>query len=240
MRLGQRSSVTDWRGGPGVNHQAISPPDPLCAPYINHQAAWLPTNDRCSSLSRPLLRRSPRLRRLRAAAVHTRLISRSLYEQPRIPQRTTTTTATATTATTTMLVLAASAVTLAGLLLGAPAPVAALVAAPGGAELGHLAARHLAGVSPNHPALARRKRNVHKNRKRCVQRPTIAVSAQQPNTGDNNSTPSNAGDSNSNSNNTPAPAPSNPSPPPTVNSGDSKLMVAYNAAFSTIFTGKVK
>jgi hypothetical protein len=77
-------------------------------------------------------------------------------------------------------VFVSSAVAFAGLLIAAPAPVDALVAPGSGSELGHLAARRLAGVSPNHNALARRKRNAHKKRQRCQQRPVSASSTPSP------------------------------------------------------------
>lgn len=147
-------------------------------------------------------------------------------------------------------VVASSAVALAGLLVAAPAPVAALATPVAGSELGHLAARHLAGVSPNHHAIARRtrKRTLAKNRKRCQQRPQ----PQQPTTDNSNNnnnynsggnTDTNNSD-NSNNNNAPGttnlvanppsnqPQPTQPStqpstPPPSYTSNGKKLMLAW-------------
>jgi hypothetical protein len=144
-------------------------------------------------------------------------------------------------------VVASSAVALAGLLVAAPAPVAALVTPVAGSELGHLAARHLAGVSPNHHAIARRtrKRTLAKNRKRCQQRP------QQPATDNNNNnnnnynaggnTDTNTNNNNNNNNNINIPGTTNlaatppaaqPSPPAstpasTRPSNGHKLMLAW-------------
>lgn len=136
-------------------------------------------------------------------------------------------------------VLTSSAVGLAGLLIAAP--VDALVTPGSGSELGHLAARHLAGVSPNHHALARRKSNAHKKRQRCKQRPVSPTSApapQQTGTGDNVPVENyvGGGNDNSGSNNNPVnTTPSNPTttppatpnyiPPPAV--GTNKLMLAW-------------
>jgi hypothetical protein len=113
-------------------------------------------------------------------------------------------------------VFASSAVALVGLLVAAPAHVDALVTPPGsGAPLGHVAARHFAGVSPNHNALARRKRNVHKNRKRCQQRPPSSTPAPQPSSGGNDYS-------------TPPPATTTPAPyVPPVNTGAGKLLLAW-------------
>jgi len=147
-------------------------------------------------------------------------------------------------------VLTSSAVGLAGLLIAAPAHVDALVTPGSGSELGHLAARRLAGVSPNHHALARRKTNAHKKRQRCQQRPVSPNSTPAP---QETGTPNNVaadiyvgGDNNNNN-------PSNPTttPPPPANTGtytppavggDRKLIVAWPNAqedhISEFFTGK--
>jgi len=142
-------------------------------------------------------------------------------------------------------VLTSSAVGLAGLLIAAP--VDALVTPGSGSELGHLAARHLGGVSPNHHALARRKSNAHKKRQRCKQRPvsptTSAPAPQQTGTSDNLPVENYVGGGNDNSggnnnNNNPViTTPSNPAttPPATPNytppvvpsGGNGKLMLAW-------------
>lgn len=138
-------------------------------------------------------------------------------------------------------VLTSSAVGLAGLLIAAPAPVDALVAPGSGSELGHLAARRLAGVSSNHHALARRKSNAHKKRQRCQQRPVSAAStpAPQPSSTDDNSGTNNYVGGNDNNNDNIINLPSNPAttttaqPAPTENytppapAGNGKLMLAW-------------
>jgi len=160
-------------------------------------------------------------------------------------------------------VLTSSAIAFAGLIA---APVNALVAPGSGSELGHLAARHLGGVSPNHHALARRKRNAHKKRQRCQQRPVSADStpAPQPTSGGNDyvGDDSSGGDNNSNNNNNSGntypsnpittttqqaqPAPTQPSTQPSnpPATGDGKLILAWpNGAedsMSNYFTGKAR
>jgi hypothetical protein len=162
-------------------------------------------------------------------------------------------------------ILASSAVALSGLLIAPPVPVDALVTPAGsGSELGHLAARHFAGVSPNHNALAHRKRNVHQKRKRCQQRPVPASSTpasstttpdpQPPNPSDNNNNNNNTGNnvsgnnnpSGTNNNNNPGNTNSGyqpPTPPPT-DSGSGKLILAWpngpDASVGQYFTGKAK
>ncbi|KAG8850806.1 hypothetical protein FRB91_008784 [Serendipita sp. 411] len=79
-----------------------------------------------------------------------------------------------------------------GLLSQVALPVNAL-AAPGHG----LAARNVAGVSPNHHGAIMRKRNAHKNRKRCIaQNNAGSVTSSAVNT-----TPTNTGSNNSNNNN---------------------------------------
>jgi hypothetical protein len=146
-------------------------------------------------------------------------------------------------------VIASSAVAaFVGFFVVAPASVDALVAGSG-SELGHLAARHMGGVSPNHHALARRKLNVHKNRKRCQQRPSSPAAttpAPQPtnnDSGDNNNYSSSSSDNAGNPSTTANPAPTTQVPPPS-NSGDGKLILAWpngpDAAVPQYFTGKAK
>ena len=151
-------------------------------------------------------------------------------------------------------VLTSSAVGLAGLLIAAPAHVNALVTPGSGSELGHLAARRLAGVSPNHHALARRKTNAHKKRQRCQQRPVSPSSTPAP---QQTGTPNNVaadvyvgGDNNNNNPSNPTttpPAPANTgtyTPPPAPATGDGKLILAWpNGAeqyVSEFFTGKAR
>jgi hypothetical protein len=152
-------------------------------------------------------------------------------------------------------VLASSAVALVGFIVAGPASVDALAT---GSELGHLAARHMGGVSPNHHALARRKRNVHKNRKRCQQRPTSPTTTPTPAPQEtNNNSGDYPGDNENNNENTttnnnsgnPSTSVSNPAPttqvPPPANSGDGKLILAWpngdeQSAVPQYFTGKAK
>ena len=151
-------------------------------------------------------------------------------------------------------VLTSSAVGLAGLLIAAPAHVNALVTPGSGSELGHLAARRLAGVSPNHHALARRKTNTHKKRQRCQQRPVSNSTPAPEQTGtanadvyvgggDNNSNNNNNNNNNNPSNPTttpPAPANTGTSTPPP--SGNGKLILAWpngqEQYINQFFTGK--
>ena len=154
-------------------------------------------------------------------------------------------------------VLASSAIALAGLLIAAPAHVDALVTPPGsGSHLGHIAARHLPGVSPNHHALARRKRNVHKNRKRCQQRPASSTPAPQQtgdysggdggNKGNDNSGNNGGGNNNNNpgytsvATTTTTQPPYTP-PPSNPGNGNGKLLLAWpngpDRSMSQYFTG---
>lgn len=158
-------------------------------------------------------------------------------------------------------VLTSSAVGLAGLLIAVPAPGNALATPGSGSELGHLAARRLAGVSPNHHALSRRKTNTHKKRQRCQQRPMSSSSStpapQQTDTSNDNGVDLNAGGGNDNSGgnsnnnyNNPVTTPSNPTTtsapatytPPASTGGNHKLILAWPNSneqyISEFFTGK--
>ena len=161
-------------------------------------------------------------------------------------------------------VLTSSAVGLAGLLIAAPAPGNALATPGSGSELGHLAARRLAGVSPNHHALSRRKTNTHKKRQRCQQRPVSPNSTPAPQqTGTSNDVgvdisvggggnDYSGGDNNNNNNNnnnpvttpsipTTTPPPATYTPPP-ASGGNGKLILAWPNAqeqyITQFFTGK--
>jgi hypothetical protein len=154
-------------------------------------------------------------------------------------------------------VLTSSAVGLASLLIAAPAPGNALATPGSGSELGHLAARRLAGLSPNHHALARRKTNTHKKRQRCQQRPVSPNSTpapQQTGTGQDYGVNINVGGGNDNSggnNNDPVTTPSIPATtpppaaytPPPVTVGGNKLMLAWPNGDENVdkfFTGKAR